>query len=80
VNIIREQYGVAVIEDDGAYFCVGLARPNLQVSSLGDDSPENGNWVANFCRSGLDYVSCARTRRTAMAMFRRYMKRMEVAK
>lgn len=73
MRIIREQNGVAVIEDEGFFFTVGLSRPTMQVSSIGrGDSPaDGGQWVANFCREGLDYVSHARTRRAAMEAFRR---------
>lgn len=73
MRIIRERNGVAVIEDDGAYYTVGLSRPDMQVSSLGRECPAGGGqWVARFSRSGLDYVSHARTRKSAMDAFFRY--------
>ncbi len=72
MNIIKQQNGIAVIEDNGGFFCVGLSR-DMQVSSLGQDNPDQRGcvWVANYSPSGLNYVSRPRSRASAMAMLRR---------
>lgn len=75
MKIIRENNGIAVIEDDGDFYVVGLSRPNLQLMSIGRDNPAcGGRWVANFCRCGLNYVSHPRSRNSAISAFRRFCK------
>jgi hypothetical protein len=72
MNVIKQNGGIAVIQDGDDYFCVGLDAAKGQVFSLGADCPKERNtqWCGSYSRSGLDYVSHARTRKRAMEMFR----------
>lgn len=71
MNIIREQYGVSVVEVEGLFYTVQIDRDRGHVYSVGTDSPpNNGKYYGNINPAGIQYVGKGRARHAAMKAFR----------
>ena len=76
-NIVREDnYGNAIIEQDGLFYVVNVDGTHYNFrSALPSDMPVGGGcWAANWTEAGLQYVAKGRTKTAAYSQWRRHIK------
>ena len=72
IDILREDYGHALVQLGELYYVVRIDHTNGQVYSAGPDSPaEGGCWVSRITEAGVKYVANGRMKSTATRRYRK---------